>query len=219
MRAPALAALAACGLVGCGPGNLPLPRILSVEPSTMTSSSSVQALITVEAVLPFDADYNKGDITVDRLLAASVGNVPVGSGLYQPDGLLDARIPSKLLPGPHEVTVRLQDGRTGVLDGGFTVTPGLWPSSGFAVAPIATTQHVGAAFALTITAQGTGAATFNGTVDYVIPNVGQFTTSPFDGGTRQESVTIGQVSMGMIHITVVDLLGRITTSNDFIVTP
>jgi hypothetical protein len=219
--APALAALAACGLWGCDSGRPPPPRVVSIEPNTMSSSSSVQATITIEAVLTVDVDYGAGAMTLDPSIVMSVGSVPVGSGTYTAGGHLPVRIPSKLQPGPQDVTVTLDGDRVGVLQDGFTVTAGQWPAGGFAIAPIATPQHVDVPFTLTITAQGTFANQFNGTVDYVIQNVSiqPVTTGPFTNGVYQESIVLHAPVMGTTHITVVDLLGDIATSNDFAVTP
>jgi hypothetical protein len=221
-RALGLAALAACGLVGCGPDAPPLPKVLSIEPNTMTSSSIADVIITVDAVLPFTVDYQTGQVTVIPSVLTQVDQVSVGNGRYAPGGRLPARIPSKLQPGAHDVTVLLVgDGRVGTLPNGFTVTPGVWPAGGFTVAPIFSPQRVDAAFMLTITAQGAGASSFNGTVDYVIQNVSSkpVTTGPFTNGVYQESVVLHSPTTGTTHITVVDLLGRLATSNEFVVTP
>lgn len=217
---PTLAALAACGLMGCDSGPPPLPRVLSVEPNTMSSSGTVPVTITVEAVLPIVVDYGQGGVTVDRSLIASVGTVVV-SNRYEPDGLLTGRVPSRLQPGRHDVTVTLFDGRLGVLPGAFTVTAGSWPSAGFAIAPISSPQRVNVPFTLTITAQGANAGTFNGTVDYVIQNVSltPVTTGPFTNGVYQESLVIGAPTMGTTHVTVYDLQNGVATSNDFVVSP
>jgi len=224
-RAATFAALAACLLLGCSPQTPPPPKVLSIEPDTMTSSSFADVIIAVDAVLPFSVDYGAGEATVDPLILLSVDPIPVGGGTFQPNGRLPARIPSKLAPGAHDVTVTLVgaegDSRTGVLAGGFIVTPGLWPSSGFAIAPIPTPQHVDVPFLITITAQGTNASSFNGTLDYVITGVTPkpVTTNPFTNGVYQESVVIHSPTMGMVHVAAYDQPGRIATSNDFSVIP
>jgi len=220
--APALSALAACGLAACGPSVPPVPRVLSIDPSTMTSSSVANVTISVDAVLPFTVNYGTRDVTVNDLAFIRVGDVSVGSSHCDADGRLQARVPSKLQTGAHNVTVTLAgDNREGVLENAFNVTAGAWPMNGFAIAPIDPVQHVDVAFLLTITAQGNGAGAFNGTVDYTISNVSTrpVTTGPFTNGVYQESLVIHSNSMGPIHITAVDLLGRIATSNDFTVIP
>jgi hypothetical protein len=217
--APALAA-AACWLWGCGGAAPPDPRVLSIEPSTMISSGTASVVITVDAVLPFKVDYNTGTISVFRSLLANVGNVVVGNGRYENDGMLPAFIPSRLQPGLHDVTVTLSDGRVGVLAGAFTVTPGSWPASGFTIDPIANPQTAGVPFALTIRAQGAFSATFNGTVDYFVAGVSTVpsTTAPFLNGVRSETVVVVSPTRGTpTHVTATDLLGRIAVSNDFIV--
>lgn len=220
-RAPALAALAACGLVGCNPALPPLPKVLSIEPNTMTSSSSIPVTITVEAVLPYGVDYGTGEVTVSPLILMAVGSAGVGSDRYQADGRIPARVPSKLQQGVYDVTVTLLgDNRVGTLTGGFTVTPGVWPGSGFAIGAIASPQKVDVPFTLTIIAQGSNASSFNGTVDYIIQDVTAkpVTTGPFTNGVYQESVVI-HAPLSMTKITVIDLLGRTATSNNFVVTP
>ncbi|HYV45334.1 MAG TPA: hypothetical protein VFA20_10755 [Myxococcaceae bacterium] len=225
-RAAALAALAACGLMGCGTQVPPRPRVLSIDPNTMTSSSFADVIISVDAVLPFTVDYGAGKAAVDPLILLSVDPIPVGGGTFEPNGRLSARIPSKLTEGAHDVTVTLVgaegDSRTGVLAGGFIVTPGTWPSGGFAIAPIADPQRVDVYFTLTITAQGANASSFNGTLDYVIPGVTPkpVTTGPFTNGVYQESLSIHSPTMGQkLQVTAYDLLGRLATSNSFSVNP
>lgn len=220
--APAFAAVAAaaCWLWGCGESTPPKPRVLSIEPNTMSSSGSVTVLITVDAVLPFTVDYDTGTVTVIRSLLASVGNTTVGNQRYENDGMLPALVPSRLQQGSHNVSVTLSDGRGDTLVDAFTVTPGNWPASGFIIDPIANPQRAGVPFALTIRAQGAFSATFGGTVDYFIKDVSGTPSiaGPFVNGVWSEGIVIASPTRGIpTHITATDLLGRIAVSNDFVV--
>jgi hypothetical protein len=212
---------AACGLWGCGggEGGPPDPTVISIDPSSMTSSDTARATITVEAVLPFTVDYGTGEVTVFRSLLTSVGSVVVGGGNYENGGMLSAFIPSRLQPGRHDVAVTLSDGRVGILPEAFTVTPGAWPVGGFTIDTIPDPQAAGEPFVLTIRAQGAFSATFHGTVDYFVKDYSTYPViaGPFTNGVWTQNVVLSSRTRGneSTHVTVTDLMGRIAVSNNF----
>ena len=212
------AASLAFALAACEPPPLPQPRILAVEPTSMLSSDARNVAVTVDAILPFRADYDLGQMTVERSLLLSIGPLLVGDSRYENNGVLVAFVPSRLNPGIYDVTVTLVgDRRVAILEQAFTVNPGPWPE-GYSIDPIPSPQRANVPFAITIRATGTNPATFQGTVD-LMANRGLMSparTGPFTAGVRLENVVFSTPAAGII-ITVRDLLGTTASSGPFVV--
>jgi len=184
----------------------------------MLSSAYEEVTVTVDAILPFQADYDQGQLTVERSLLIGIGPLLVGDSRYENNGVLTARVPSKLPPGVYDVSLTLVgDRRYDVVPNAFTVTPGAWPA-GYSIDTISSPQAVNTPFIVTIRATGANATTFAGTVD--IQDSRGLTqptpTGPFTAGVREQSMTFTTSGAG-ITLTVRDLPGTTATSNPFTV--
>jgi hypothetical protein len=222
IAAAALVLAAACGKQPSP--MLPDPQILSIEPNQMISSGTADASITVDAILPFDVNYDQNKANVDRLVLIGIGPLQIDSP-YENHGILNVFIPSKLQPAVYNVSlIIVTDARTATLPGAFTVNPGVWPDSYTVTVDQPGDKTPGVPFGITIRAfRGSVPATdFEGTVYLSIArNVNRGTLTPsitgkFSAGVRQENVVSSQIpGMGLSTITATDLEGHTGTSTMF----
>jgi hypothetical protein len=211
---PWIAALVAAAAAACD-GSLPPPRVLSISPSGMLESDAVEVEVEVEVIMGFQVNYAESRATIDRTLVLTIGPLEVGSGRYEPNGLLHAFVPSRLPAGTHNVAVQLADSRRGTLASAFIVQPGIWPG-GFTIDPIGN-QTKDVPFPVTIRATDPNASTFGGTMDLTSTNGVMYppTTAPFENGVRVESVVF-TTPVNSTLIQVRDVAGRaVALSNPF----
>lgn len=206
---------------GCEPGYLPDPRVLSVSPEQMLASEAITLEVTAELVLPFYIDYDSLYGDADTRVSVLLGELSPLRTRALAHGMISVFIPSGLPPATYDVSIRLADGRTGTLPGGFTVLPGLWPS-GYTIDPI-NDQRSGQQFPITIRAQGTNAPSFNGTVTVSCDLAGlpRKETGRFQQGVRSEPVALTLEGGGSrnVSLTVTDAAGNSATSNTFRLLP
>jgi len=212
-------------LTACSGGSLPVPTVVSVDPSTRKASSSGPVTITLDAVLPTSVDYGSGTATVDDRLTLKIGAQTFGPSRWTDAGVVTDFLPSILQPGDYDVTVTLGDGRFATATDAFRVTPGDWPT-GYTFDTIPSPQSSGVPFEVTITAQGAPDGGYGGTVylsAFTAPGsanqspapISPTVSGPFDGGVRTETVTVTVDHADQYQIQVFDLAGHRGTSLPF----
>lgn len=203
-------------MVACGPSAPPSPKLVSLFPSSVSASDSALVTLTMDATLPFQVDYGKSAISVDRTLTLDIGTTRLAPLDAPETGPLTFLVPSGLNPATYDVTLRLGDGRSATLLGGLTVTPGKWPT-GFTFDTIPD-QQKGRLFGVTLRALGPSATSFHGTV-FVGADHGTVVTpsraGPFSDGVSIFAVTIRGASGNTLHLIVADVHGDTGVSNDF----
>ena len=213
-------------LLGCGSSALPPPTIDSVQPDTTPASASTDITVKVSAVLPFHADYGAPDSGVDATATLAIGDHVIvkrdaDGGLRSggiDGGVFSGTLPSILAPGDYDVTLVLGDGRQAVLDGGFHVTAGQWPTS-YSIDTIGA-QKARVPFQITIHANGTNGPTFHGNValQALRGSVTPSLSDAFDAGVLVQQISLSQPNQNVV-ITVSDSAGNFGISNAFDVAP
>ena len=212
---------ALCGgllLLGCGGDSLPAVSIASVVPPGMVASDPTAVRVQVEAQLGFQVDFGQGTLSADSLMQVMVGPLALGDGTYPPGGLVEGVLPTVIAPGTYDVTLAMNDGRTAVRHGAFTVDAGVWPAS-YSVDAIGD-QQSGVPFSITLRAEGARAAGFRGNV--LLGLIGDGTLTPdvsgaFDAGVCVEMVTV--TGTGEFSLTASDIAGDNGQSAPFTVAP
>jgi hypothetical protein len=211
----------AVGLVllfaGCG-SKLPDPVLHSVEPSSFQEGDAPTLRVAFDAIRPAWANYGSRALGLETGLEVRVADQVIFSADAFDGNEVSAQAPFGLQPGRWDASVRVADGRVGILPGAVTVTPGEFPL-GYAIDPIPDQVHA-QSFDITIHAEGGNAATYTGVLQLTV-NHGKITpaiTAPFSGGSVTAHVTISSVDKGMV-ITVKDAAGNQADSNAFAINP
>ncbi|MBF5040833.1 hypothetical protein FGE12_00395 [Aggregicoccus sp. 17bor-14] len=210
--------LLACTLLACGQ-SLPDPRILSVQPSQVAADEQATLVLRVDAVAPFEVDYNERTLAADSSATLWLGSVEIGPLERAPGGLLVGQLPAGLTQGEQDVRVVLADSRSATAPRALTIGPPR-ATVGFTFDPVAE-QVRGQPFTVTLRAQGPSAASFNGVV-LLFDGEGAPLTPPvtqaFVNGECTLQVTVDRVGPSMI-LGARDAAGRVGYSNPFRVRP
>ncbi len=204
-------------LAGCGSSEMPLPSIVSVEPSSLSANERVLLTVEIDGALPLFVDYGEelaGVLPLTHVLIADRKHAVLR---MEDQG---RRLIVEFLPGlpvgRHDVRVEFQDARQTVLEDGFEVTRAL-DITGFEIEPIGS-QFSGKPFFITVRAVGPDAPLFQGRVK-VYSNNGIVTpdmSNPFQSGLLTQEITVSNTDLARpVNIYVEDYAGHLNLSNEF----
>jgi hypothetical protein len=208
-----LQTLSVLTLAACG--DWPDPVIRSISPARMVATESTRIELEPSLALPTRVDYATGEIEVDTELALRIGSLEITPEGLAPDGRIAAVIPTLLQPGLHDVRLELEDGRVALLEDGFEVAEGAWPT-GYTVDPIPDQRKL-VPFEITIRAEGPNAAAFNGNVRFEAPagsSIGPLLSDRFEAGVLRQTVVVNAPG-NTAAIIVTDISGNRDPSAPF----
>jgi hypothetical protein len=205
MRWP-LASVLALVLAACGQDPLPLPTLLSVQPTQANLDSTERLQLRVDALLPFTLRYREGMAVPRAEVEAWVGLQQLENVRDEGGGLFSGDLKPGLALGNHDVRVRLSDGREASLTKAFTIVD----PYNFRVEVHGARFYKNVSFPMTLYAPGPEAWRFRGTVT-LRSSVGTVTPSqsaPFESGVATlPAVTIDAMGEQVV-ISVEDGAGR-----------
>lgn len=199
----------------CGGEPPEAPRILAYVPDRLVEGSGGSITLETEGVPPLVVDYGASRVEVPERVELFLGDLALEGERRpeDPDHVVVA-IPSALPIGDYPLRLRFEDGRQTRAAGSFRVSPSPVPI-GYTFDPIAA-QERGVPFEITLRAQGSAAADFDGTVQLSASkgSISPSVTGPFENGVRVETVTVTPVA-DELTITASDDAGHSGTSNAF----
>lgn len=206
-------------LCACGSSEPPVPSIVSVAPTRISSSECVLMTVELEGALPVKLDYGSDSAELAKLAQLRVGEREVPLESIQDKGRhLAAHLFSGLPPGMHEVRVTLADGQQLVAPDAVEVTGRLLLDT-FQIDSIGP-QVRDTPFPITLRATGPDAQRFQGRV-LLRSNKGKLEpewSNLFQNGVLTQEVSI-DAGGGNVLIEMVDCEGRMVSSNEFQLAP
>jgi len=207
-------------LCACAPEAPPL-AIIALHPPSITAGETRTVELELNSVPPFLVDYEQGGSGVSTVADLRLGARVMEQAKYLGQRRFAVTVGPHFPQGPHDVWLKLEDGREALLPQGFRVyeaISGLWVET---IPP----QLQGTPFDIVIHASGADSKYFEGTVT-VSTSRGQFIrpgsdpAKSFRSGNFSQGVRVERLALdtpGSILITVDDGVNSPARSNAFIV--
>lgn len=216
-RLPASMLLLLCA---CGASEVPLPTILSVTPTSLSTSECTDLQVELDGVLPLTLDYGTSSAEFPTSTQVGVGRERFSIQRMEDQGKrLFVSLPAGLPQGQQDVRLMLSDGQESVLREVLQVTPPL-AITGFSIDYVLD-QIRQEPFTIRVRALGPDTARFQGKVK-LRANRGTIEppeSAPFVNGVLEQQVIMDDTGGNNVLIEVEDCVGHLSHSNEFRLDP